>query len=417
MEQRYPGVVVDILSTAERRVPTGETATPLVIRPLKSASSEFLSEFLASNSPQILADISRHGALLMRGFEIDSDIDFEKQLLSIRGVVGMREILFSEPGRTLSEGTQYVFSTNTLLKTGGALKFGMFHSENYFTPDVPQYISFFCRTPSALGGETGLINTSGILASLPDAIKRRFEESSWLVSLVPITEVVHRYGVRAEEACTFIRSAGLPLVSCNGVSYVAIYKPSVIEHPITRERSLAIGFDFLNGITKPLVDAFSLDYRGSQWLLHRLFWNSRWFELAYNRIAYRRYNSISRSTGTIYLTTATPPPAGIRSIAPTFSTSELQILSTLMRRYYSSFLWRRNDVLILDNLKIAHNGMAGLGDRELLVMLCNPLLFPTSSTSPGVHVATLFSLAEESLGAKLARIPRQRNGQSVPSQG
>jgi hypothetical protein len=57
-----------------------------------------------------------------------------------------------------------------------------------------------------------------------------------------------------------------------------------------------------------------------------------------------------------------------------------------MRRRFSSFIWKRGDVLILDNLKMAHNGMAGRGNRVLKVMLCNPVPLPSSEASLGLHV-------------------------------
>ena len=185
MTQRYQGVDTGYLIFSERRVPVDEAEIPLVIRARGGASSAFLREFLASHSMQINQDIARYGAVLLRGFDIKSYADFQAQVLSIRGMRGMSEVLMSEPGRTLREGTNLVFHTNALFKTGSSLKFGMFHTENYFSPDVPRYVSFFCRKSGRVGGETGLINTAKVYADLPEATRSKLEARSCLVSLCP----------------------------------------------------------------------------------------------------------------------------------------------------------------------------------------------------------------------------------------
>ena len=80
------------------------------------------------------------------------------------------------------------------------------------------------------------------------------------------------------------------------------------------------------------------------------------------------------------------------------------MLATAMRRRYSSFLWKRGDILMLDNLKISHNGMAGRGKRSLKAMLCNPIRLPTSSLSSGLCVVAGLNELEESLGSQLVRV-------------
>ena len=64
----------------------------------------------------------------------------------------------AEPGRQLVEGTQFVYYTNKFFKTGGSFYLGGFHTENYYTPSIPNYICFFCIRLSTFGGETGLLN-------------------------------------------------------------------------------------------------------------------------------------------------------------------------------------------------------------------------------------------------------------------
>ena len=116
MQTRYNGVVVRLLASSERRVEVNETQTPLVISPGQSSSPKVLCDFLRSHSAQISEDLVKHGAILLRGFRIESCADFERSVLSIGGMNGISEMMLSEPGRTRVTGMQYVMHTNTLVK-------------------------------------------------------------------------------------------------------------------------------------------------------------------------------------------------------------------------------------------------------------------------------------------------------------
>jgi hypothetical protein len=295
-----------------------------------------------------------------------------------------------------------------LVKTGGALPFGMFHTENYANPDVPHYVSFFCQTPSKLGGETGLLNTAKMYADLPDTLKRKLEERACLVALHPVTEMAKRYGMSAGTIAEFCEAVGLPVVTLRSAQYVAIYKPSVVQHPITDERTLLVAFGVIPSITKPVLNEFSMDYLGSQWLLHRLFWKAPpWVEHVVERMSYA---SVVQRTGVIVITEPLPAVPDALPLTALFSPEETRMLAAIMRSRYFSFLWKRGDILILDNFKVAHNGMPGRGKRELKVMMCNPVLLPLSGNSPGLHVFPHSSDSRESLGTQLARLRDRAQG-------
>ena len=97
----------------------------------------------------------------------------------------------------------------------------------------------------------------------------------------------------------------------------------------------------------------------------------------------------------------------VRVVESLFTAEDVQMLATCMRRYYSSFPWRRGDILILDNLKIAHSGMAGVGRRELKAIMCNPLVLSTPATSPGLRAIP--NTLENSTGL-CSRLSRLREG-------
>ncbi|MCX7124890.1 MAG: TauD/TfdA family dioxygenase, partial [Gammaproteobacteria bacterium] len=175
--QEYSGVKTRFLRNNERLIPTKEDKLPFVIEPEtpESGHFNFLHAFLASHSNAILNDIASYGAVLLRGFNVSSTKEFEQSILSINGMHGMSHLFMSEPGRERVDGLDYVFHTNSKIKTGGALHLGGFHTENYYSPDVPNYISFCCFNPAKLGGETGLINMASVYEKLDTSLKEQLE--------------------------------------------------------------------------------------------------------------------------------------------------------------------------------------------------------------------------------------------------
>lgn len=407
--QRYSGVICRLLHESERRVPTQEPQTPLVFEPSDSRSGAFLHEFLTAHSPQIIEDISIHGAILLRGFEVDGVGDFERQILSIREMHGMNEVLLSEAGRTLVEGTRFVLYTNTLYKTGGTLDIGNFHTENYFLPDVPRYISFLCLTPSKLGGETGLLNMAGLYADLPDFLKRQLEDRACLVDAQPVAAMAKRYGLPVETTEAFCATAGLPIQNIEGTNYVVINKPSVIEHPLTHERALVVNLINVKGVRQAMVAALWEDYSGLQWIVHRFCWKHPWltslpYLISHPRVALGLLQTIlQRKFGRLRAAAVPPGPRVLNSL---FRKEDIEILATSLRRRYSSFLWKRGDILIVDNLKMAHSGMAGFGARDLRALICNPIALPRTRDACGLYVAPLQEETQDTLGAQLALLKK-----------
>ncbi|VEH31602.1 TauD/TfdA family dioxygenase [Legionella sainthelensi] len=180
MHKEYQGVITRFLRKDERLILSEEEQMPLVIEADKSADLEFLHQFLKSYSPQIIQDMAQYGAVLLRGFNIDTEEQFENIILSIPEFRGISDAFMSENGRVHVGDLKYVLHTNSIYKTGGTLYLGGFHTENYYSTDVPSYLCFCCFQPSALGGETGLINTQKVYNHLSKELKEKLEKSSFL---------------------------------------------------------------------------------------------------------------------------------------------------------------------------------------------------------------------------------------------
>ena len=307
----------------------------------------------------ILDDVARDGFVLLRGLDVESDIDFEGVIAGSGGLHPLREILMSEPGRTVVDGTTFVLHTNALYKTGGTMRFGGFHTENYYVADVPRFIAFFCRRPSTFGGETGLVNTAAVYDALDDATKARLEARPFLTDAVPLERVAQRYDLSEDDVEAFCAQHGLTVAE----KWLLVYKPSVIEHPVTGERAININFSSeIALLERNLVAAFADDFRGLQWMLHR----RRWRREARKPPRWRRRPG--------------PEEPRVGSVLD-------ERIAPLMRKHYRAVRWRRGDVLLVDNLKMAHAGMPGFGPRLLRAMICNRVAIPCGRDQPGVCIA------------------------------
>ena len=395
MHNGYAGVATRFLRPSERLMLSDENELPLVIEATDATDKQFLQTFLTTHSTHLLNDIAKYGAVLLRGFDIASEQDFENSILSIQGMKGISDAFMSEQGRIPVGNLKYVLHTNAVYKTGGTLYLGGFHSENYYSPDVPSYICFCCLKPSAQGGETGLINTEKVYQQLDLALKEKLEKQTYFVSKWLVSEVVERYGVSVEEVEKQCQQFDLPIVGKGDDKFILMYKPSVFYHPETNKPALQINFFELPTLNKEMRKCFIDDYQGKTWFWHRFVWYLpkfvfRTIEFIYVSIASLYYSpkeslQILKTKFKTYLANKKIASDSFNKtkVGSCFNETQVKHLAKQMRNYYSSILWKKGDIVLVDNRKVAHAGMPGAGPRLIRAMICNPLDVAYSFKEPG----------------------------------
>ncbi len=383
MDKQYPNVTTRFLRADEKLISSDDQEMPLVIEANSFNDLPFLTQFLNANSESILKDISKYGAVLLRGFQVSSEHDFEKAVLSVRGLRGIRDAFMSEEGRTQVDGLEYVLHTNAVYKTGGTLYLGGFHSENYYSPDVPAYICFYCQQPSLRGGETGIINMSKVYAHLPEDLQKKLEQNTFFVSKWLLSDVAKRYQISIEDVKNLAQSYNLPILGKGKHQFIAFYKPSVYVHPTTGQRSLQINLFELLTLNKALRQCFMADYAGQDWFWHRFIWHLpasllKTMEVIYLSMALLFYSpkecyEVGRSKFLNFIASTKLQRFPSTRVGECFSEKDTQLLAQLLRQYYVSCLWQKGDILLIDNTKVVHAGMPGAGQRKIRAMICNPL--------------------------------------------
>lgn len=391
--QKYGQVVTRFLRQEERLILSDEQEMPLVIEAKSSTDLEFLHHFLKTNSEKLLEDVATYGAVLFRGFEVNSNETFENTILSIEGLQGISDAFMSEEGRTHPDNSNYVLHTNAIYKTGGTLYLGGFHTENYYGADVPAYISFCCLKHSLYGGETGLINMEKIYQDLDSTLQKKLEEHTFFVSKWLVSEVAKRYDLSEEAIEKFAKDFDLPLLGEGKDQFMLMYKPSVIENIKTKKRALHINLFELPTLNKEIRKLFTKDYQGKRWFWHRFVWRFpdsvlKILEYSYYTVA-QLIHSPKNAFKVLFSELSTKraaanlPAFNNVKVNSCFNEQEIKKLAQLIRKYYSSCLWQKGDILLVDNRKVAHAGMPGSGPRLIRAMICNPIEMKYSSLEPG----------------------------------
>ena len=409
MHKQYTGVISRFLRHDERLVLSNENEMPLVIEADGSSDLTFLQTFLSDNSEQLLQDVSKYGAVLFRGFNISSDENFEKSLLSIKGLRGISDAFMSEEGRIHPDNAKFVLHTNAVYKTGGTLYLGGFHSENYYSTDVPSYISFCCLKPSVTGGETGLINMEKIYPHLDEELKNKLDKNTFFVSKWLVSAVAERYQISVEQIEILCKQFDIPIIGKGDGKFILMYKPSIFEDALTKKKSLQINLFEIKSLNDELRKCFLPDYQGKMWFWHRVVWKlpSNVFSVierisvALISFSYSPKDSIKILLSKIKAYRLSEIPGNLPEfndvrVGHCFTDQDIKKLAVLMRDNYSSCLWKKGDLLLVDNKKVVHAGMPGSGPRLIRAIICNPIDMKYSYVDSGTLICR--DRAGESVG-------------------
>jgi len=425
MNNKYTEVTTRFLRDDERFLLSEEKEMPLVIEAKTHSDPAFLQNFLATNATQLLQDMAQYGAVLLRGFDIASDEQFENTILSVPQFRAISEAFMAENGRTHVGDLKYVLHTNSVYKTGGTLYLGGFHTENYYSADVPGYIFFYCAEPSPLGGETGIINTQKIYQNLDSSLQQKIEEKSFFVSKWLVTEVAEHYKLDPETVEKIAKHFNLPIEGSGNERFILMYKPSVFTHPLTKEKALQINLFEIPTLNHYLRTYFKADYQGRNWFWHRFFWSLpaplfntiEFFAVAAISFFHSPKNAYKIMSNKLsgYFARKKTRLSHLDRVGTCFTKEDTKKLAQAMRNQYSSCLWQKGDILLIDNRKVMHAGMPGKGSRIIRAMISNPVAMDYTFKETGVVYAenrTSHSVGECMSAAFLPETPLSESNHS-----
>ena len=315
------------LSQVKSRLLDEAQTLPLVIEPEREDVD--LAEWATTNSELINANLLTHGALLFRGFDVPGVPAFEQfaQTLcpSLFGEYG--DLPREEMGGKVYGSTPYP-ADETIL----------FHNESSHMHRWPMLIWFYCVKPSDVGGETPIVDCRKIYQALDPDLQRLFAERDlmYVRNFTPGLDVSWQQFFHTDERSAvedYCKQAGIDFEwRSDGGLRTRQISPAIVKHPQTGEMV------FFNQLQLHHVSCLAPAVRES---LH-----SMMREEDFPRNVY--YGDGTR-----------------------IEDSVMEQLLTLYRQCAVTFAWQQHDIIMLNNMLVAHSRNPYVGERKIVVALGN----------------------------------------------
>jgi alpha-ketoglutarate-dependent taurine dioxygenase len=306
-----------------------DVSLPALARPVTGGVN--LIAWAESDKDRIQAILLSHGAILFRGFGIQSATEFERFIAAVSGQP-LPYIERSSP-RTRVNGeiyssTEYPADQEIFL-----------HCENSYQRTWPLKIFFFCQSPAELGGETPIADTRRILGRIDPKVRDKFDKKgvtyvrnfgagfglSWqAVFQTEDPQVVTQYCLSAGIECDWRDNDRLRIKQV---------RKAIQTHPLTGE---------------------------SVWFNHAIFFHVSTLDPATQKVLSESFSEEELPSNTYY--------GDGSKIEP----EELNHLRSVVQEEKVLFRWRQGDILMLDNMLVAHGRRPYRGPRKILVGMTEP---------------------------------------------
>ena len=306
----------------------GMRCLPLVMRPLVEGLD--LVTWALSNREFLNTHLLQHGGILFRDFKVYSAEVFEQF------VIACSEQLLEYRERS-SPRTQV--SDNIYTSTDYPANQSIFlHNENSYQRTWPLKIFFFCLTPPTHGGETPIADCRRVFAHIDVQIRERFLEQGWMLvrnfrnglslSWQSVFQTEDKLAVEA-----YCRQAGIETEWRGEQLRTRQVRPAIARHPRTDE---------------PI------------WFNHAAFFHVSTLEPTTREGLLAGLDEAELPTNTYY-------GDGSR-----IESSVLEAIREAYHRETITFTWQKGDILMLDNMLVAHGRRPYVGPRRILVAMAEP---------------------------------------------
>lgn len=298
--------------------------------------------WLAEHAEEIRSTVADRGAVLVRGLGIETPAAAGEALHGLIGEL-MDEM---EPFASRTAHGDHVYSVSEWPPDAQLC----LHHELSYAPRFPRLIGMACLTAPVEGGRTLLADGVAVLRDLPIDLVDRFRKAGWELTRLhnDLIGVPWRQALRTdarEEADAYFRRHGVEARwGADGSLRTRRTLPAIIRHPVSGEEVWFNQIAFLNEWTMdPAIREFLTSDIGPGGLP---------FNTAYG-------------DGT---------PVG---------PAEVEAINEVYTAHTVSEPWRPGDLLLFDNVRMAHGRTAYTGERRILVALGDPVEVPRGGTGSG----------------------------------
>ncbi|MEW6737615.1 MAG: condensation domain-containing protein, partial [Acidobacteriota bacterium] len=298
---------------------------PLVIEP--ELDDIDLIDWARNNTGFIETNLSKYGAILFRGFNIKTEAEFESFAASIC------PDLFGEYGDLPRESIKGKVYGSTPYPSEQAI---LFHNESSHLNRWPMKIWFFCIKAAEQGGETPIVDCRKVYQSLDPHIRDRFAEKGlmYVRNYSNELDVSWQHFFRTTEKSMvedFCRSNSIDFHWKDGDRLrTKLIRPAVTNHPKTGELL------FFNQVQLHHISCLEAFVRQSMLSLLK--------EEDMPRNVYYGDGSIIED-------------------------SIIEAIREIYEKLAVRFLWQEGDILMLDNMLVAHGRSPFTGTRKIVVTM------------------------------------------------
>jgi alpha-ketoglutarate-dependent taurine dioxygenase len=303
-------------------------------------------DWIAEHRTALRAELLRSGCLLLRGLPIRGAADFA----GIRDNLVDQRASYKEKATPRSDYGADVFSSTDL----PAAQQIMLHNENSYVLEFPGVLIFCCLTAPEQGGATTVGDMRQALRHIPQDLLGRFRALGWTLSR-SYGEYLSMTWSRAfgvTERSEVERYCRTQLVGYEWREEDLLHtdqrRPAIITHPVTGEEV---------------------------WFNHCAFWNKWSLDAEVLEVLTDTYGA-----------GALPFDTSFGDGMP-ITRDEIAALNDAYAKVTVRDSWQPGDVLVVDNILVAHGREAFRGDREILVAMGEPVRIadcsPTVPPAPG----------------------------------
>ncbi len=307
----------------------GAGTLPLVIKP--SIENINLQAWAANNLEFIETNLLKHGGILFRDFDVNTQADFENFINSV--CPNPMQYMEGATPRTQLSKTVY---TSTEYPPE---QFIALHNELSYVITWPMKIWFFCVQPATIQGQTPIADVRKVLQRIHPDIIERFRQKGWMLVRnfgdgfgLPWQTTYHTSDRMALEEYCYKANIEFEWKDNNRLKTRHI-RPAVAKHPKTSDMV---------------------------WFNHIVFWHISSLEPAVREMLLEEFKEEELPYNTYY---------------GDGSPIEVSVIEEIREAYHQEtivFPWHKGDILMLDNMLVAHGRQPYKGTRKILAAMGEP---------------------------------------------
>ena len=312
-----------------RPLAEGQTL-PLVVEP--AVKGVELRAWTGQHRELVETWLRRHGALLFRGFGLRTPEEFEQLIQAVSGeALEYRER--SSP-RSFVSGRVY---TSTDYPAAHHI---FLHNENSYQSRWPMKLFFFAQQPAESGGETPIADCRRVLRRIPQAIRDEFARRGWM----------------------YVRNFGDGF----GLNWQTVFQTEDRAEVEAYCRRAGIGFEWKDGNrlrTFAVRPAAARHPRTGEevWFNHATFFHVTTLEPEVRAALTAEFAERELPTNSFYGDGSPIEPEVVEQMRGAYRAEAVV------------FPWQEGDVMLVDNMLVAHGREPFEGQRRVLVGMSEPI--------------------------------------------